>query len=67
MAAKASASMSCHSTDRPLDDYQFTFESYLDDSVRIEPDVCAISLTRGMDEQRLTDTLASRVHMVYST
>jgi hypothetical protein len=35
------------SSDRPLEDFPFTFESYLDDSVRIEPDVCAVTPTLG--------------------
>ncbi|KXX79309.1 Demethylmenaquinone methyltransferase [Madurella mycetomatis] len=30
--------MSFRSESRPLDDFEFTFESYLDDSARIEPD-----------------------------
>ncbi|EAQ92443.1 hypothetical protein CHGG_00678 [Chaetomium globosum CBS 148.51] len=38
MAPPASINMSVHSADRPLDNYQFTFESYLDDSAQIEPD-----------------------------
>jgi hypothetical protein len=42
-APSSSIAMSFRSADRPLDDYQFTFESYLDDSARIEPDVvCAV-------------------------
>lgn len=34
--------MSLHSNVPSLDDFQFTFEAYLDDSVRIEPDVSAM-------------------------
>ncbi|KAK3301263.1 S-adenosyl-L-methionine-dependent methyltransferase [Chaetomium fimeti] len=39
MAPPASLNMSFRSADRQLDSYQFTFESYLEDSARIEPDV----------------------------
>lgn len=61
-------SKSCHSADRPLDDYQFTFESYLDDSLRIEPDVCAMPPTQAMQARRLsTNTPTSQVLMMYST
>lgn len=43
--------MPFHSESRPLDDFEFTFESYLDDSARIEPDVNALPLTThlGLD------------------
>lgn len=37
------ANMAFQPDNRPVDDYEFTFESYLDDSSRIEPDVCAVS------------------------
>ena len=39
--------MTSRSSDRPLEDFPFTFESYLDDSVRIEPDVCVVTPTLG--------------------
>jgi hypothetical protein len=44
MPPPASINMSFRSADRQLDSYQFTFESYLDDSAQIEPDVCAVLL-----------------------
>ncbi|KAL1836286.1 hypothetical protein VTJ49DRAFT_5332 [Mycothermus thermophilus] len=42
-------------TDRPLEDFQFTFESYLDDSMRIEPDNGAHDV---YDTKSLTDSIA---------
>jgi SAM-dependent methyltransferase len=38
MPPPASLNLSFRSADRQLDSYQFTFESYLDDSAQIEPD-----------------------------
>ncbi|KAK4104071.1 S-adenosyl-L-methionine-dependent methyltransferase [Parathielavia hyrcaniae] len=47
--------MSFRSVDRPLDDYQFTFESYLDDSARIEPDSNGHDV---YDTKSLSDSIA---------
>ncbi|KAK4033229.1 hypothetical protein C8A01DRAFT_19796 [Parachaetomium inaequale] len=47
--------MSSPSADRPLQDYPFTFESYLDDSVRIEPDSNGHDV---YDTKSLSDSIA---------
>lgn len=62
MAPPASLGMSFRSADRALDNYQFTFEAFLDDSVRIEPDVCSSRPARAHGNSRLTiRSLASQV------
>lgn len=48
--------MAFHSPTGSLDGYQFTFETYLDDSSRIEPDPCPSSDI--VDSQSLTDSIA---------
>lgn len=53
MAPPASINMSVHSADRPLDNYQFTFESYLDDSAQIEPDVCPVLISLRDNPSRI--------------
>jgi hypothetical protein len=55
--------------ERPLDDYEFTFESYLDDAMRIEPDVrydTERSCVRHVDWS-VANTRASQMFMMSST
>jgi hypothetical protein len=52
MPPPASLNLSFRSADRQLDSYQFTFESYLDDSAQIEPDVCAVLLALSGNPSR---------------
>ncbi|KAK4241320.1 hypothetical protein C8A03DRAFT_41263 [Achaetomium macrosporum] len=47
--------MSFCSGDRPLDNFEFTFESYLDDSARIEPDSSEHDV---YDSRSLSDSIA---------
>jgi hypothetical protein len=64
MAPLTSLTMSFQLNNRPLGDYEFTFESYLDDSLRIEADdVCAVPPTY-LCEHRLTTTLASKPRLL---
>ncbi|KAL2140269.1 hypothetical protein VTI28DRAFT_4024 [Corynascus sepedonium] len=50
-----SSGMSFRSADRPLDSYQFTFESFLEDSARIEPDSNGHDV---YDTKSLSDSIA---------
>ncbi|KAL2020941.1 hypothetical protein VTK56DRAFT_7828 [Thermocarpiscus australiensis] len=58
MAPPTSPTTSPHSGDHPLDDFQFTFESYLDDSARIEPDPNPASYYDVYDTQSLSESIA---------